>query len=827
MQGQAPGDAGVRVVRRERAWWQWVVGLGLLATAGAFAVVRYFPGLEGGQRRPFRPSEISISPKLRAADAVPAAPGSLAGSNLLLVTYDTTRADRIGCYGNRNIETPAIDRLASEGVLFSRALATAPTTLPSHSSIMTGLYPYRHGARANTAFRLGDENQTLAETLAANGYATGAAVSAVVLDAQFGIDQGFQEYDDHMDEVDEDDLDLRKIAQRKGDVTAALAEAWLRDHADQKFFLWLHLYDPHAPYKAPEAFQARHSLPYDAEIAFADSQLGRMMGVLDELGLTDDTLIVVAGDHGEGLGQHTELEHSSLIYDSTLRVPLVMRCGSKLGGGVHVDRWVSLVDTMPTVLSLLGIEAPADMDGIDLTQPAEGSRPIFSETLQGLADHGWAALLGVHEGDAKLIYGPWSEVYDLADDPFETDNLIDTESELAARLQGRLEEFFGADLEMAASADPTHQPSPEMIEALQSLGYLATGGGMTAGPAHRPHPMDMMPALTRMTAIISAEDEIGLDKVIAGLEQIAASNPDFATLYNHLGNALAKNGDLAGAEEAYARCLELRPADPQPLLALAGLKIRQREMDEAMTLFRQLVAQVPDHFQALYGLGKLLIAQGEYAEAIEMYKRALVVKPRDLYLPDMITDAVVVLSRGDDVVAFFQELLEKEPNLPMVRNALARLLAGRQEFEAAVTVLQDGIDLSPGQHELINNLAFMLATCTDPSIRRPVEAILMMERVCEETDYQDPRYMHTFSMVLAAMYRLDEAISVAERARRLATASDDARLTQLAPTIGISLQHFRTLKEQGRDASNAFNVPKEPVEATQGVAPVQPQIGRD
>jgi arylsulfatase A-like enzyme len=476
------------VERQPRAWWQWVLGIGLIGAAVVIGLISYVPALQLGRRHPpsVPPREIRVAADMKPADVVPASPGELAGSNLLVVTLDTTRADRIGCYGNDEIRTPAVDRLAREGVLFSQAVAPAPTTLPSHASVMTGLYPYHHGARANGLYRLDEEHVTLAETLSGAGYTTGAIVSAFVLDSQFGIDQGFRDFDD--DVGGDDDLGAFEMPERAADTTAKRAESWLRTHTEEKFFLWVHFYDPHFPYQAPKPFSDDYAVAYDAEIAFADFQLGRLLAVVDELGLTDNTLVVLAGDHGEGLGQHDEEAHACLIYESTMQVPLIMRCGQRLGGGVHISREVSLVDIAPTVLAMLGVEQPQGLDGVDLTQPDTGPRPIFLETLQGLADHGWAALLGVREGSMKYIYGPEVELYDLSRDPFEENDLATARPKLTAAMQQRLEDFFGEDLEQAASAGPAQALSPDAIAKLEALGYLRGIGDAASAAAARPHP---------------------------------------------------------------------------------------------------------------------------------------------------------------------------------------------------------------------------------------------------------------------------------------------------------------------------------------------------
>ncbi len=800
-------------LRRPRAWWQWLLGFGLLAAAGGVAVYGYVPGLLG--KRAFVPREIRVSPELRSADSLPAGSGDLQGCNLLLVTFDTTRADRIGCYGNQDIDTPAIDRLAREGVLFSDATTTSPTTLPSHCSIMTGLYPFHHGARANNTFHLAESNRTLAEVLAGEGFATGAFISAFVLDDQFGLDQGFQEYEDNFDEQE---AHLMDIAERRGDETNRLAASWLREHAVGKFFLWAHYYDPHSPYDPPEPFKGRYGRSgYDGEIAFDDAQLGGLLGVLDELGLTDRTLVVVVGDHGEGLGQHHEQGHSTLIYQSTMQVPLVMRCGKRLGGGVHVSRPVSLVDIMPTVLALLGIPAPANMDGLDLAKPQPDSRTLFAETLQGLADYGWAALLSARQGSLKYIYGPDTELYDLGADPFERDNLAASRAQVATAMRQQLSAFFGDDLEKAASAAPTHQLSASDVARLRSLGYLASGDSIPA-QASRPHPRDMIPMLNEVNAAIAAERELGLDVVIERLQEIVERHPDLIAAHTYLGAAWLKKGDLERAEESYVKCLELRPGEVTNFLLLAHLKIRQRKPDDAAILFEQVLEQSPEHFEALAQLGRMRLAQGRFDEAVDLLTRALEVRPRDESLPDSLASALLSLERPDDAVSLFRRLLAADPQLPMVRNTLAGILRDAGRTDEAVAVLREGIELAPQEYMLTNNLAFILSTAPGGESYRPMEAALMMERVCKETGYKDPRYLHTLSLVYATRMRLDEAIAMAEKARAIASASEDPRFSALAPAIGQSLQKYKLIKVQGIPA---LGTPESPAPAgeTEAVTP--------
>lgn len=804
--------------RSRRAWWQWVVGGGLLVTAAFFAIVRWapIPGLRSSLLRPVEPRAIRVAADLQASEVVPAASGELAGCNLLLVTFDTTRADRIGCYGHDEGRTFTLDQLAREGVLFSQAIAPAPSTLPSHASLLTGLYPYHHGARANGLFRLDNEYQTLAEVLAAEGYATGALVSAAVLEAQYGLDQGFGDYDDEMTSQE------LEIAERTADETAPLAEDWLLKHAADKFFLWVHFYDPHWPYEAPESGNLH---PYDAEIALADAQLGRLIGLIDDLGLTNNTLVVVAGDHGEGLGQHDEWMHSSLIYESTLHVPLIMRCGQRLGGGVHVGRLVSLVDVMPTVLAMLGIDAPAGLDGVDLTRPEEGSRLVFSETLQGLVDHGWAALLGVRDASTKYIYGPRDELYDLSQDPFEETNLIASREEAAAGMKRQLMAFFGADLEQAGFAEPTHELDPAALARLQSLGYL--GGGVNARTAaERPHPIDMMPIQQRVLTALGLEKTEGLAESTRALEKVVRDYPDLYTGHLSLGRAYRKAGDLERAEAEFARSLELDPERWEPLMALASLRVRQNETAEAIELYRAAGERYPENFLVLKELGRLLIQTGEFDEGTETLTKALAIWPRDEALPDMVADAMLLLNRPDEALELFQGLLAEHPDAPMIRNALSRLFSIKNRYAEAMVVLREGIQRAPEKLSLVNNLAFLLVTVPDESMRRHQEAIAMMERVCFETGYQDPRYLHTLSMVYSGKLRLDEAILVAEKARKIAVASGKPHDAQLVQGIALSLQSYRQAKEQGLDLIRYVPRPPDAEEAGEAT-PVDAETAGD
>ena len=386
-------------------------------------------------------------------------------TGVVIVTLDTTRADRLSPYGFIGARMPHLERLAAEGVVFDQALTVAPLTLPAHASLFTGLLPPSHGIRDNADNPLDPAVQTLAKMLRSRGFRTGAFVGSVVLHADRGLDAGFDTYGDvPQDAVGGDGR------QRPGNQVVDEAIAWLEGSAGAPFLLWTHLNDPHLPYDPPEPYLSAHSSPYIGELLFADAQLGRLLRAIDRLQLADRTIVVVAGDHGEGLGDHGEETHGQLLYDSVLRVPLIARVPSV--APQRVEDVVRIIDVMPTVLDLLGIEASPG-DGISLTGALHGQRvdvEAYSETLYPVR-MGRAPVHALRDGRFKLIDGPQPEMYDLWQDPFEQRNVIEERSRVASAMRTRLSA-------LAARTTSAQRPdvSAELSERLSALGYVARSG---------------------------------------------------------------------------------------------------------------------------------------------------------------------------------------------------------------------------------------------------------------------------------------------------------------------------------------------------------------
>ena len=406
------------------------------------------------------------------------AAGYVAGSrrvtgipNVVIITLDTTRADRLSPYGFMSARMPNLERLAAEGVMFRQAMTVAPLTLPAHASLMTGLLPVTHGVRDNADGALDEQQMTLAEVLRTRGYATGAFVGSVVLQSDRGLAQGFDSYGD-VRATDGGGLQPRR--QRPGNEVVDEALEWLSQHANGAFFLWAHLYDAHAPYEAPDPYRAGDVDPYVAELLFADAQIGRLLDALDRLRLSDRTIVVVAGDHGEGLGDHGEATHGNMLYDTVLHVPLLVRA-PRVRPRQVIDT-VRLVDVMPTVLSLLNIEGPSS-DGVSLGPALEG-RPMelesYAESLYPTR-LGQPAVRALREGRFKIIVGPGVELYDLDRDPFEEHNVASQRVQTVDAMRARLVRVSGLAPGTEADVKWADQISTEVRQRLAALGYVTDG----------------------------------------------------------------------------------------------------------------------------------------------------------------------------------------------------------------------------------------------------------------------------------------------------------------------------------------------------------------
>jgi choline-sulfatase len=394
--------------------------------------------------------------------AVGPTPRAITG--VVIVTLDTTRADRLSPYGFMDVRMPALERLAGEGVVFDQAVTVAPLTLPAHASLLTGLLPPAHGVRDNADRPLAGDMTTIAEILHARGFRTGAFVGSVVLQADRGLAQGFEVYRDV-----EGSAGGAAARQRRGDVVVDEAIEWLAQAVGSPFLLWTHLYDPHAPYDPPQAFRRAHPDPYVGELLFVDTQVARLLDALDRLALAERTIVVVVADHGEGLGDHGEQTHGLLLYESVLRIPLIMRVPPMPPR--RSSDVVRIVDIAPTILDVLRIDDESRRDGVSLLSTIEGravAAEAYAESLYPIRA-GRDPLRALRETRYKLIAGPKPELYDLHTDPFEERNIISEKPQIARLMRTRLQSLAGS----AAVTTGVSVAPPELRQRLDALGYIS------------------------------------------------------------------------------------------------------------------------------------------------------------------------------------------------------------------------------------------------------------------------------------------------------------------------------------------------------------------
>lgn len=626
--------------------------------------------------------------------SLPVSPGAAAGYNVVLITLDTLRADHLGCYGYAGVQTPELDSLAGEGVRFADAVAANPMTLPSHCTILTGAYAPRHGVRDNGTFRLAAKHETLAERLKAEGYTTAAFIASFVLDKRYGLDQGFDVYDD---EVKRNSLapGMRPpVPERPANAVVDSALGWLKEYRatdpGRPFFIWVHLYDPHTPYLPPEPFRTRYaSNPYDGEIAFTDSQVGRLIDHLGELGLLDKTLIVAVGDHGEGLGDHGENTHSLLIYGSTMRVPMIVWGPPVIPQGLVVDdRVVGTVDVMPTILDLLGLDPPAG-DGISLLRtPVASDRFLYMETLSPELNQGWSPLFALRRHRDKFIEAPTPEYYDLAADPGELNNLVAERfvaaDELSERLTALISSFPPADEGTALT------PDEETLRKLKALGYL--GGKKSSPDGRRLDPKDMLARWERQVARATKLLADGNFRAsLPLLEEAVKITPHDGSLWGMLSEAQTQARRYEEAIESRMRAIEQHPHYSDPWIQLARLHYAVGDMDSALTALAEAERLEPDNGGHCLLRAEFARAAGEYEKAIAFCEEGRRRDPVRQGTNAWAFQGKVYeeMGRLDDAAAAYRQASEADPFSPAALLGMAKVAEWDKQYHRAVELISN------------------------------------------------------------------------------------------------------------------------------------------
>lgn len=618
--------------------------------------------------------------------------------NLLLVTIDTLRADHLGCYDSKHVQTPNIDELAARGVVFNRAFAHTPTTLPSHTNIMLGTTPPYHGVRENSNFVVGDEWLTLAEHLKNNGYATGAFIGGYPLHSRYGLSQGFDTYGCHFDSKPRNRLIQ---AERPAEEVVQEAIGWLQERKTP-WFLWVHCWDPHDPYSPPEPWRTRYAEDlYSGEVAYVDQALGKLFKVLKTRGGWDDTLIIITGDHGESLGEHGERTHGFLAYNTTLRIPLILVFrGAKAR---RVDDYVDHIDIFPTVCDALKIDKPDELQGISLMPATRNKnlpkRPHYFESLLPYYSRGWAPIHGFIEDGMKFIDSPIPELFDLKSDLNEEKNLAGSTN--LAPYRSRMQKLL---VEQASSRGSRAggRYDRESMEKLRSLGYVSFGMNSRArkfGPAD--DVKTRLPYHNRATEALKTYKDGNVGKAFQILKQVLAEQDDIAIAYYNLAELYNREG---------------RPQDAMQVLKLGAEKI-----PESYMLFFQLVSSLSDvglHQKVIEQvttsdyremefdpeiwniLGIAYFRDRQYSKARESYQKALAMGEESVILLTNMGEVLFAESQSSGQVETlasalqcFRQVIRVDPTYARAHLGAGKVLIKASQLEDAIQALEKAYEL--------------------------------------------------------------------------------------------------------------------------------------
>jgi len=767
--------------------------------------------------------------------------------NVVLISMDTCRADHLRCYGYSRKTSPNIDAVAAEGVLFNHAVTPVPLTLPAHASMLTGNTPLRHGVRVNNNYRLGDSNITLAEILKEKGYTTAAAVSAFVLDSQFGLDQGFDTYEDN---ISKEDKRILSYVQRDGKEVTDIAENWLQKYKGEKFFLFLHYFDPHSPYIPHKEFSFSSPFVrvtrdfYDGEIAYTDHLIGRVVKKLKDLNLYESTMLIITSDHGEGLGQHKETTHGYFTYHSTLHVPLIIKAPGWPKGTV-INRIVGLIDILPTICGCLGIDVPEQAEGIDLntcfverTAPAK-ERGLYFESLTP-TKFGLAPFLGLVTNRFKYIHTAKPEVYDLLKNPDETRNLVKKQLQNTQIMQAQLKSIL-EEARVSSAADNKLALNEEATRRLKSLGYVASRSVdenvqfdqigsdpkefiqaynilekfFTLVPAKKFDEAkkmcsDLLAKRPDVTYLHFLLGQVALYKkdaegMITHFSQYLANTPElesenlnsdmkvkstheFSLAHGSLATAFMVKGQYTKAIVHYKKCLFYNPYKAGIRSNLAGAYFNQGNFADALKHFNKALALDPNLPEAHAMVGYIFLDRGQIQKAVTHFKQALKISPLLQMAYKGLNKALQQKTLIEKNITSLEDALGKDPNQVQMHEKLGVMYYQLDDFKNAVYHWEKLLELNPNHTEALNKLAWAKATHANKSFYDPNQAIKLALRTCELTEYKNASALDTLSVAYAAAGKFDQAVKTAEKALNHALSE---KQKDLAEEVQYHLQLFR------------------------------------
>jgi arylsulfatase A-like enzyme/Tfp pilus assembly protein PilF len=712
--------------------------------------------------------------------------GDFSDYNLLLVTIDTLRADHLPAYGYTKIHTPNLDRLANESFVFEDAIAQVPMTLPSHTSILTGLLPPVHGIRDNAGFILDPKVNTLAEILKSKNYKTAAFISAFVLDSQFGLDQGFDLYSDNFSLI-QAQTDSSHLS-RRAEETELEVDAWLKKNSDQKFFVWVHYYDPHDPYDPPEPYKTEFaSSLYDGEIAYTDHVFGKLYDLLDQLQLKEKTIVVMAGDHGEGLGEHKEQTHSLFIYNATQHVPLMIRLPKEKPK--RIKGIVSLVDVVPSVLEWLGIQPDQNLQGRSLIPMIEGkdtSRVAYSESIFPELHYGFSPLRRVSTDQYEFIDAPNQELYDNVNDRSELKNLIKEKPEIADALHKKLDEILKS---LQTDTKQTQKMDPEAEEKLRALGYVGTIVASTP-ESLKIDPKDKIDLLESISQAHQALNKKNFSFVVETITGVLEQEPNMVDAHFLLATAYLNLNENEKALTEMMNTIRLKPDHIQTLFNLGGFYQLQGKLDEAEKWYLQLLKVQPEHLRAYMNLVDLYQrknqpekAKAYLAKIVSSYQNALKNTEDAENRADLLEKlAQTYFASGDldQSEKTLQEAIQLAPNRPMAHFHMGAIYQQKKEFDKAIAEFEAEAKISPKNFKVFFNLGVLFRQSG-----KLQDSIQSFQKALQLNDQFYPTYYQLAEVYLITNSNLEEALRLVELAnQRMPSNEGDLLRKTIAKKLG-------------------------------------------
>jgi len=656
--------------------------------------------------------------------------------NLLLIIVDTLRADRLSCYGSHEVQTPWIDKLAQRGTLFTRAFAHTPLTLPSHANILIGTTPLIHGVHENTSFVVKEESLTLAEFLKGKGFSTAAFIGGFPLDSRFGLDQGFDVYDDEF----ETSLSQKfSYGERKAELVVDRALAWLKGR-ESPWFLWVHVFDPHEPYVPPSPFQTKYQdQPYDGEVAYVDQELGRLIDGLEKNGLFEETLVIFTSDHGESLGEHGEMTHGFLAYNSTLWVPLIIVQPARKH--VRIDDYVCHTDIFPTVCDIFKLRAPSHLDGISLVNSMKGrrlpQRTIYIESLYPFYQRNWAPIQGFIADEEKFIKSPLPELYDLKSDFLEQKNLA-SQSVLGEYNQ-KLQKILSSGVPLGSESN-RRTADKETLEKLSSLGYIS--GYQTDTKQHF-GPEDnvkvLLPFYNSVIKAINLHYDGKSEQATRMIRKVITERPDVDIAYSKLAEIYQDQGRLGDSIAVLQLGLDKLPSSYEILSSLVNALMDARHYQQVIQLVSQSNHRMKDYDPEIWNyVGIAHMHLGELDEALESFEKALSIDPEYASIDLNFGNTYLLMFLRDNkeetlakCIDYLEKAIASDPGSAMAHNSLGAALRKSGRLKDAIEAWEKALELNPKLKMAIYNLGKAYYDLGDKS-----QALVFLQRYLRSSGSQ-------------------------------------------------------------------------------------------